>query len=141
MPIKVGNDQEVAHTLLRPLQQQGIIELRLVNELEQTWDRCVTQQTEARMLDAHSRLHGRDAPTDEKATEVEATLGPGNRKNVATSTQLIWTGWCEHFVTENRADLIDGGKRKRARIPARLEDPSVRGTHPRTHSAGVSGRE
>ena len=110
MPIKVGNDQGVAHTRLRPLQQRGIVELRLANELEQTWDRYVTRQTKARMQDAHSRMDERDVLTDEKATEVDTILGANNQKNVAHIYAAYLDG-CEYFVTENHADFIDGGKR------------------------------
>ena len=56
--IKGGIDQGVDLKALQRIQEQGIIELRQANELEQTWDPNVTQQ-EGFMLD-HSRLGGPD---------------------------------------------------------------------------------
>src|SRR4029434_10828818 len=56
--INVGIDQGVDLKALQRIQEQGIIELRQANELEQTWDPNVTQQ-EGFMPD-HSRLGGPD---------------------------------------------------------------------------------
>jgi hypothetical protein len=87
--IKVGIDQGVDLKALQRIQEQGIIELRQANELEQTWDPNVTQQ-EGFMLD-HSRLGGPDVLANDKAAEVEKILGPGNEKDVAHILASTWT--------------------------------------------------
>ena len=108
MSIKVGIDQGVDLKALQRIQEQGIIELRQANELEQTWDPNVTQQ-EAFMPD-HSRLGGPDVLANDKAAEVEKILGPGNEKDVA-HILAVYMDECEYFVTENPTDFIDGGRR------------------------------
>jgi hypothetical protein len=124
--IKVGIDQGVDLKALQRIQDQGIIELRQANELEQTWDPNVTQQ-EGFMLD-DSRLGGPDVLANDKAAEVEKILGPGNEKDVA-HILAVYMDECEYFVTENPTDFIDGGRRDELESLRRLEDPSDSGTH------------
>jgi hypothetical protein len=108
--IKVGIDQDVDLKVLRRLQRQGVVELRQANELEQTWSDYVTQQKKGFMLD-HSRLGGPDVLVDDKAREIEMMLGPDKRKDVA-HLYAAYLNECEYFVTEDRTDFIDGGRRE-----------------------------
>jgi hypothetical protein len=109
--IKVGIDQGVDLKALRRIQEQGIIELRQANELEQTWDRYVTQQKKG-FMPGHSRLGGPDVLANDKAAEVEKILGPGNENDVA-HIYAAYMNECEYFVTENPTDFIDGGRREK----------------------------
>jgi hypothetical protein len=123
--IKVGIDQGVDLKALQRMQEQGIIELRQANELEQTWDPKVTQQ-EGFMLD-HSRLGGPDVLANDKAAEVEKILGPGNEKDVAHTRGLHGRVRVLRYREPHR--LHRRRPEGRARVPARLENPSDTGTH------------
>jgi hypothetical protein len=107
--IKIGIDQGVDLKALRRLQRQGLFELRQANELEQTW-RDVIQQKKAFMV-GHSRLGVEDVLAEEKASEVERLLGPGNRMDIAHVYGAYLNG-CEYFVTEDPTDFINDGRRE-----------------------------
>src|SRR5262245_33648270 len=104
MSIKAAIDQGANHTVLRRLQDEGVIELVQANELEQTWPDHVTQQKKGFMLNP-SRLGGPDVLADDKAHEVETILGPGKKKDVAHVYAAYLNG-CDYFVTENPDDFI-----------------------------------
>ena len=110
MAIKVAIDQGANQRLLRPLQRQGLVELRQANHLEQTWPGLAQQQRKGFML-GHSRLDGSDVLADERAREVERILGPDKRLDVAHVYAAYLNG-CEYFVTEDVADFIRGGRRE-----------------------------
>lgn len=110
MAIKVGIDQGARQNLLRPLQRQGLIELRQANELERIWSDVVTQQKKGFML-GHTRL-GRDVLADEKIIrELERIIGPQNRIEMG-HIYAAYLNKCEYFVTENPDDFIKGGHKE-----------------------------
>ena len=110
MAIKVAIDQGAKQNLLRPLQDQGLIELRQANELEQIWSDVMTQQKKGFMI-GHTRL-GRDVLAEEKIIrELERIIGPQNRIDIG-HIYAAYLNKCEYFVTENPDDFIKGGRKE-----------------------------
>jgi hypothetical protein len=116
MPIKVAIDQGANQRVLRRLQDQGVVELRQANELEQTW-RDVSQQGKGSMLvsadgRSRSRLDGPDGLADEEVVrEIERIVGAGKWADVAHVYAAHLNG-CEYFVTENPDDFIRDGRKE-----------------------------
>ena len=111
MAIKVGIDQGANQDLLRPLQDQGLIELRHAKELEKTWSYYVTQQKKGFML-GHSKLGGPDELAKEEVVEkLQEIIGLANRADLG-HIYACYINKCEYFVTENPDDFIKGGRRE-----------------------------
>jgi hypothetical protein len=107
--VRVAIDQGANLKALRRLQDDGLVELRQANELEQTWSAYVAQQTKAIML-GHWRL-GADVLADDKVHEVARILGPGKRLDAA-HVHAAYLNGCEYFVTEDVTDFFRGGRRE-----------------------------
>jgi hypothetical protein len=103
MVIKVGIDQGADHKVLRRLQREGLVELRQANELEQTWERYVTQQKKGIMLGSWNL--GADVLVGDEVFEAEKIIGPGKRLDVA-HIYAAYLNECEYFVTED-TDFLD----------------------------------
>jgi hypothetical protein len=114
MVIKVGIDQGVDLKALRRVQDQGLIELRQANRLEQTWEHFqVTQQKKGFMLN-HSMLGGPDVLADDKVREVENILG-GLRGHEADVGHIYacYLNECEYFVTNDVTEFAKRGRREK----------------------------
>jgi hypothetical protein len=114
MAIKVGIDQGVDLKALRRFQDQGHIELRQANQLEQTWERYkVTQQKKGFMLN-HSWLGGPDVLADDRVREVENILGGlhGHEADIA-HIYACSLNECEYFITNDVTEFIKRGRREK----------------------------
>ncbi len=111
MAIKVAIDQGAKQNLLRPLQRQGLIELRQANELEQHPFRGVIQQKKGFMLGS-TKLGGPDELAKAEVVEkLQEIIGLANSKDIG-HMYAAYLNKCEYFVTDNPDDFIKGGRKE-----------------------------
>ncbi|HEX9431136.1 MAG TPA: hypothetical protein VF944_12235 [Candidatus Bathyarchaeia archaeon] len=135
MAIKVAIDQGAKQNLLRPLQRQGLIELRQANELEQHPFRGVIQQKKGFMLGS-TKLGGPDELAKAEVVEkLQEIIGLANSKDIG-HMYAAYLNKCEYFVTDNPRRLHQGWSQRGTRIPTRCEDPAHGGIHSGNHYWG-----